>query len=286
MIETSIKKADILIEALPYIRAFRGKVMVIKYGGSSMDDEEALTGILEDLVFLHYVGVRPILVHGGGPLITERLRTRGVKTSFVNGRRVTDAGTMAVVEETLHELNGSLVRRLRALGAEAVGAREFGVDGIVQARPHADSAMLGFVGEVSRVMTGKLQRYLRRGRIPIVAPIGVGRSRQRYNINADTVACSTAAALRAEKLVMFTDVLGILERQDDDESLIPTLSAADVATLIERGVIRGGMIPKVEACVHALRSGVKKTHIIDAKIPHALLLEIFTKQGIGTEIVR
>lgn len=286
MIETSIKKADILIEALPYIRAFRGKVMVIKYGGSSMDDEEALTGILEDLVFLHYVGVRPILVHGGGPLITERLKARGVKTSFVNGRRVTDAGTMAVVEETMHELNGLLVRRLRALGAEAVGAREFGVQGVLRAKPHAASATLGFVGEISHVMTGKLQRYLRQGRIPIIAPIGVGHGRQRYNINADTVACSTAAALRAEKLVMFTDVLGILERQDDEDSLIPTLSSADVAALIERGVIRGGMIPKVEACVNALQAGVKKTHIIDAKIPHALLLEIFTKQGIGTEIVR
>lgn len=286
MIEASIKKADILIEALPYIRAFRGKTMVIKYGGSSIAEETALNGILEDLVFLHYVGAHPLLVHGGGPMITERLKARGVKTTFVDGQRVTDAGTMAVVEETLHELNGWLVRRLRALGAGAVGAREFGVQGVVQARPHASSATLGFVGDVSRVFTGKLQRYLRQGRIPVIAPVGVGRNRQRYNINADAVACGVAAGLRAEKFVLFTNVRGILEQPENPESLISALSSGDVQPLIQRGVIRGGMIPKVEACVSALQHGVRKTHIIDAKIPHALLLEIFTTQGVGTEIVR
>ena len=286
MIEASIKKADILIEALPFIRAFRGKVMVIKYGGSAMSQESLLTGILEDLVFLHYVGVRPLLVHGGGPMINERLKARGVKPTFVHGHRVTDAETMTVVEETLHELNGSLVRRLRALGGEAVGAREFGVTGVVRARPREDSAAMGFVGEISQVMSGKLQRYLRQGRIPIIAPIGAGRNQQRYNMNADVVACGVASALRAEKLVLLTNVRGILEKESDPESLIPTLSSGEVQQLIEREVIYGGMIPKVQACAGALKSGVKKTHIIDAKIPHALLLEIFTTQGIGTEIVR
>ena len=286
MIESSIKKADILIEALPYIRAFRGKVMVIKYGGSAMGEDQLLANILEDLVFLHYVGVWPILVHGGGPVITARLKARGVKTTFIHGQRVTDADTMAVVEETLHEINGALVRRLRALGGEAVGAREFGTTGVLHAKPHPGSAHLGFVGDVSQVTTGKLLEYLRQGRIPIIAPVGVGRNRQRYNINADHVACAVAGSLTAEKLVLLTNVRGILGRPDDPQSLIPTLSSGEVPALIERQVVSGGMIPKVQACVNALKSGVKKAHIVDTKVPHALLLEIFTKQGIGTEIVR
>ncbi len=285
MIASSIKKADILIEALPYIRAFRGKVMVIKYGGSALGDEQVLQGVLEDLVFLHYVGVHAILLHGGGPLITERLRARGVTTHFVHGQRVTDAATMAVVEETLQELNGILVRRLRALGATAVGGREFGMTGVLCARPHAATASLGFVGDVSQVLTGKLRRALHKDQMPIVAPVGIGRTGDRYNINADHAACAVASALKAEKLVLLTNVRGILRHEGQPASLIPTLSAGEVASLIHRGVIHGGMVPKVQACVAALHHGVRKTHIIHAKIPHALLLEIFTQQGIGTELV-
>ena len=281
--QESIRKADILIEAIPYIQAFRGKVIVAKYGGSAIDNPAAMRAILQDLVFLSVVGIRPVLVHGGGPAITQRLTALGRQSTFVDGRRVTDRATMAVVNQALEEVNGRLVAQIAALGGHAQGLVPR--QRVVAAAPHPRAAELGFVGEVRTVRTAPLRRAFTRHAVPVVSPVG-SNGRQLYNINADDVASEVAAHLKAEKLVLLTNVRGILRQANDAGSLISTLSIKEARLLMERGVIQEGMIPKVSACVSALRRGVKKTHIIDAAIPHAMLLEIFTKQGIGTEIVR
>lgn len=281
--EESIRKADILIEALPYLQAFHHRVIVAKYGGSAVDHPTAMRGILQDLIFLSVVGVHAILVHGGGPMITRTLSASGKRTRFIDGMRVTDAATIRAVKDALEEVNGRLVAQVKQLGgcAEGLTAR----DAVVIADPHPRAAELGFVGSVRTIHTGPIREALGRRAIPVISPIGRGGGRL-YNVNADEVASEVAAALTAEKLVLLTNVRGILWQPDDPDSLMSTLSAAEAKRLMERGVIHEGMIPKVTACVRALRRGVKKTHIIDAAIPHAMLLEIFTKQGIGTEIVR
>ncbi|MBI4341977.1 MAG: acetylglutamate kinase [Candidatus Omnitrophica bacterium] len=281
--EESIRKADILIEAIPYIQAFRGKVIVVKYGGSAVDNPAAMRGILQDLVFLTEVGIRSVLVHGGGPAINRKLSAGGRQSRFVDGLRVTDAHTIRVVNKALEEINRRLVHQVRSLGGQAVGITPR--QKVIAAEPHPRAASLGYVGSVAWVQNGVVRRILLRHAIPVLSPVGVGHGKL-YNINADEVASEVAASLRAEKLVLLTNVRGILQQADDPSSLLSTVSVKDTKTLVRRGVISSGMIPKVNACTHALRRGVKKTHIIDASIPHAMLLEIFTKQGIGTEIVR
>lgn len=281
--EESIRKADILIEAIPYIQAFRGKLIVAKYGGSAIDNPAAMRGILQDLIFLTEVGIRSILVHGGGPEINRRLSGLGAASRFVDGMRVTDAKTIRVVNQALNEVNRRLVREIRALGGSAEGMTP--AQRVIAAEPHPRSGELGYVGSVAWVQTGLIRRVFTRHAIPVISPVGFGHGRL-YNINADDVASEVAAALRAEKLVLLTNVRGILRQAQEVPSLISTLSTKEARLLIERSVIQEGMIPKVRACVHALRRGVKKTHVIDAAVPHAMLLEIFTKQGIGTEIVR
>ena len=275
----SIRKADILVEAIPYIRGFRGAVMVAKYGGSAIDNPAAMRGILEDLIFLTEVGIHAILVHGGGPAINRQLSAGGHRSRFVDGLRVTDGRTIRVVNHALDEVNHRLVTQIRRLGGQAVGMTPR--EKVILAQPHARAAELGFVGSVAWVHTRLVRRVFARHTIPVISPVGVGHGRL-YNINADDVASEVAASLRAEKLVLLTNVRGILHGR----SLVPTLSISNAKRLVERRVIQEGMIPKVQACVNALRRGVKKTHIIDAAVPHALLLEIFTQQGIGTEIVR
>ncbi|MBI2884794.1 MAG: acetylglutamate kinase [Candidatus Omnitrophica bacterium] len=272
-----------MIEALPYLQAFRGKVIVAKYGGSAIDNPAAMRGILQDLVFLSIVGLRPILVHGGGPAITRKLESRGHGTKFIDGMRVTDRATVELVDEALSEVNRRLVRQVRALGGHAQGI--IAKDQVVVASPHPRASELGFVGSVRAVRVARLRRLLERQTIPVLSPVGSA-GRQRYNINADTVASHVASDLRAEKLVLLTNVRGILRNPGVVESLLSTVSVKETARLMKSGVVQSGMIPKVTACVEALRQGVKKSHIIDAAIPHALLLEIFTKEGIGTEIVR
>ncbi|MBI4597286.1 MAG: acetylglutamate kinase [Candidatus Omnitrophica bacterium] len=281
--EESIRKADILIEALPYIQQFHQKVVVVKYGGSAIDHPTAMKGILQDLVFLRAVGIHPVLVHGGGPMITKKLSEGGKKSAFIDGMRVTDAEAIRVVNEELEKVNGRLVTQIKALNGDAEGLvpRHW----VIIAQPHARCAELGFVGSVRMVQAGRIRQALRHNAIPVISPVGIGDGEQLYNINADDVASEVAAYLKAEKLVLLTNVRGILRHASDEGSLISTLSVKEAKTLIERQVIQEGMIPKVKACVNALRIGVKKTHIIDASIPHAMLLEIFTKQGIGTEIV-
>jgi acetylglutamate kinase len=281
--EESIRKADILIEAIPYIQAFRGKVIVAKYGGSAIDNPAAMRGILQDLVFLATVGIRSVLVHGGGPEINRMLAAAGAPSRFVDGLRVTDGEAIRIVNRALEGVNRRLVGQIRSLGGAAVGVTPR--QKVIAAEPHPRAEELGYVGSVAWVQNRLIRRVFTRHAIPVISPVGVGHG-QLYNINADDVASEIAVALRAEKLVLLTNVRGILRRPRDPASLLSTVSVREAKALSRRGVIQEGMIPKVSACVRALRGGVRKTHIIGAAVPHALLLEIFTKQGIGTEIVR
>jgi len=281
--QESIKKADILIEALPYIQAFAGKIIVVKYGGSALQSRAVVKGILQDLVFLSTVGLRPVLIHGGGQEISKRLASMGKTTTFIQGMRVTDRTTIQVVNEALEEVNRKLVESVRALGGAAEGMVAH--DRVILAEPHPSATQLGYVGSVKEVQVAKLRHVLGRPAIPVLSPVG-SRDGQLYNINADEAASMVAASVHAEKLVLLTNVRGILRHAGDAGSLIPTLTTKEARMLLERRVIQEGMIPKVNACIAALRGGVKKTHIIDATISHALLLEIFTKTGIGTEIIR
>lgn len=290
-LQSYIDKAATLIEALPYIQSFRGKVVVVKYGGSTMADNGAEDTVLKDIAFLASVGICPVIVHGGGPAISRRLAELGVETRRVNGLRVTDAATMKVVEEVLFgEVNAGIVHEIEKLGVHSVGvlAKDAGV---MQVRKHwaqtaEGEADIGFVGDVEHIDPAPLLDLIGQGVIPVVAPIGCGPDGQSYNVNADTAAGEIAAALHAEKLVFLTDVIGILRDPQDDETLLSTVHVMDANALVGEGVVSGGMIPKIEACVKAVKSGVRKTHVIDGRIPHSMLLEIFTREGIGTEIVQ
>lgn len=282
--EQIIKKADVLIEALPYIKKFNKQIFVIKYGGSTIGDEHIKTGILNDLVFLSFVGIKPVLVHGGGPNITQKLKESGIKTEFVDGLRVTDSDTMKIVDEVLASINEELSKQIRQLGAKPLGL--LGKDDIIVAKKKVIKGKdAGFVGEVESINEKPIKDALLKGCIPIISPVGKAADKKIYNINADDVACEIAGSLLAEKLVLLTDVRGIMRHSDDPQSLLGTLNIKDIEDLIQRKVISEGMIPKVRAAASALNKGVKKVHIIDGKLPHALLLEIFTDKGIGTEIV-
>ncbi len=283
MIQDAIKKADVLIEALPYIKKFHQKIFVIKYGGSILGEERVRKGILEDIAFLRLSGIRPIIVHGGGPNITERLRELKVVTEFVNGMRVTDATTLKVVEEELDKLNALIGEEIESHG---VKARSFkGKNKLVKAVKKKGKKDLGFVGDIVDFDRPLLEEALSEG-IPVICPMGYSPEREKFNINADEVAFFMASKLKAEKLVLLTNVLGVMRDTKDEDSLISTVTARDVENLIKEQIIEEGMIPKVRAAARAIKVGVGKAHIIDAKIPHALLLEIFTDQGVGTEIVK
>jgi acetylglutamate kinase len=285
-----IDKAAALIEALPYIQAFRGKLVVVKYGGSAMTADGCVDTVLRDIVFMASVGMLPVVVHGGGAAISQRLQSQGIPTRKVNGLRVTDEATMRVVEGVLFgQVNADIVAGLNSIGAQAAGisAKEAG---IMHVRRHlantADGpADIGFVGDVERVDAGPILDLTGRAVIPVIAPIGLGPGGHSYNVNADTAAGEIAAALHAEKLVFLTDVKGIMANPRDPASLLSTVRVADVARLIDQGTIEGGMIPKVGACVKSVKAGVRKTHIIDGRIPHSMLLEFFTREGVGTEII-
>ena len=277
------KKAEILIEALPYIRAFFGKTIVIKYGGSAMTEEGLKRRFAEDVVLMKYVGMHPVIVHGGGPQISGMMKRLGKKPEFVEGVRVTDPETMSIVEMVLGgAVNKEIVALINRMGGRGVGLT--GKDGrLIQAKPlYGSGEKMGQVGEVAAV-DPQILRTLDEGRfVPVISPVGADEAGKSYNINADLVAGSLAAALSAEKLLILTDVPGILDR---NKQLIPTLSQKAAAALIAEGVISRGMLPKVRAALSTVAQGVRKAHIIDGRVPHALLLEIFTNQGIGTEIV-
>jgi len=285
--EEMIKKADVLIEALPYIQSFYDKTIIIKYGGAAMTDSVIRRNVLEDIVFTSYVGMRPVLVHGGGPYISKRLEDIGKEIKFVKGFRVTDEETMEVVEEELDKINREIVKEITSLGGSAISlsGKE---DHLIEVKKHAeiDGVDIGFVGEITKINGDVIQKMITSDIIPVISPIGIGKDGFTYNVNADQSSAEIARSLGAIKLLLLTNVRGILKDMADPESVISHVSAPEIEGLMSSKVISGGMIPKVKACMRALDRGVKKTHIIDAKIPHGILLEIFTDKGIGTEIVK
>lgn len=282
--EDIIKKASVLIEAIPYIHAFRRKVFVIKYGGSILNSSGIRKNILEDIVFLSYVGIRTILVHGGGPYINSRIRKAGIKTEFIEGIRVTDKETLQIVSEELEKLNKEIVTEIKALRGDVTGVK--GEENIIHVQRKKASKELGFVGSITSIDKEAIEAHLKKGHITVLSPMGISCEKQPHNINADEVASAIAISMGAEKLVLLTNVHGVLRIEGDPASLFSTLNVGDIKNLIEKRVIQSGMIPKVNACLEALNGGVKKTHIIDARIQHALLLEIFTDRGIGTQILK
>ena len=283
--EEAIRKADVLIEALPYIKKLHKKIIVIKYGGSILGEEKIRKGVLEDIVFLSFMGLRPVLVHGGGPNISERMRTSGKKTEFVDGMRVTDEATLQLVEEELAALNELIVQEISGLGAKGVGLS--GKDkNIIEAEKKRAKIDLGLVGHIVAIDSAPLLEELRKDKIVVVLPMGRGKDKKVYNVNADEAAAHIAGSVEAEKLVLLTNVKGIMRNGDDPHSFISTLTCEEAKGLVKDRIVQQGMIPKVNACINALDNGVKKTHIIDARTPHGLLLEIFTDRGVGTEIVK
>lgn len=286
--------AEHLIEALPYIRRFRGSTVVIKYGGHAMTDPERKTDFCEDVVLLSYMGIKPVIVHGGGPMITHMLDRFGKEAEFINGLRITDAESLELIEMVLvGQVRGEITSRINQAGGKAVGLS--GRDGqLILAEKHLpfsdtgdkkEPVDIGYVGKVKSIQPEILQALDDQGFIPVISPIGVGEDGETYNINADHVAGDIAAAIPARKLILLTDAPGILQDYHDSKTLISTVHTRIVPQLIQAHVITGGMIPKVEACEVALRGGVNKAHIIDGRVPHAILLELFTHQGIGTQII-
>ena len=284
-----------LVEALPYLSKFKNKTIVVKYGGNAMLNDELKNKVLQDIVFLQCAGMRPVVVHGGGPEITRMLMQAGKKSEFVSGLRVTDAESVGIAEMALvGKINTDLVARLNTLGGKAVGLN--GKDAtLIQAKKHLADVYengevnlvdIGYVGNVEKVNTERIDVLLNAGFIPVIAPTGVGAQGETYNSNADSVAGEVAGALKAEKLLVLTDVRGIYSDYRDENSFISTLTFEKAQELIIRGKIDGGMIPKVRACITALSGGAKKTHIIDGRAEHTILMEILSDKGVGTEVVK
>ncbi|MGE5614891.1 MAG: acetylglutamate kinase [Bacillota bacterium] len=288
--ENLIKKAEILIEALPYIQALHGKTIVIKYGGHAMINDELRNSVMEDITLLKFIGMNPVVVHGGGPDINSMLGKLGIKSEFINGLRITDHDTMEIAQMVLvGKTNKQIVSMLNQKGGKAIGL--CGIDGNLieceQYKTELDGVErdLGYVGNIVNINSKVLELIAKDEYIPVVAPIGIGKDGHSYNINADTVASEIAIALKAEKLMLLTDVEGVRISEDSPE-ILHALTAAEVNDLINRNIITGGMIPKVLGCLKALEKGVGRTHIIDGRIPHCILLEIFTNKGIGTMIMK
>ena len=284
--EAVLKKAQVLIEALPYIQKFNRKIIVVKYGGSAMSDVELQKNVIKDVTLLKLVGFKPIIVHGGGKEISRWVGKVGKEARFVNGLRVTDEETMEIAEMVLNKVNKSLVTMVQELGVRAVGVS--GKDGGLLSvdKKYADGQDIGFVGNIKEVNPKVLYDLLEKDFLPIVAPVGLDDTFQTYNINADDAACAIARAVGADKLVFLTDIEGLYKDVNDKSSFISRLTAEQAEELIGGGFIGGGMLPKLSNCTSAIRNGVNRVHILDGRIPHCLLLEIFTNQGIGTAIVR
>lgn len=288
----NITKAEILIEALPYVNRFRDHIIVIKYGGHAMTDEAMKSNVMKDIVLMKSVGMHPIIVHGGGPMINEMLGRLQIESQFVDGLRVTDAQTMQVVEMVLSgQVNPDIVSRLNVNGAKAVGLSGKDADLMkvkkYQAQTEAGEEIdLGYVGEITEINHRMLIDLMKDNYIPVISSIGVDESGQRYNINADFVAADIARAVNADKFILLTDTAGIFQDFSDDDSLISSLTSQEAALLQEQGVIDGGMIPKVDCCLQAIEGGVERVHIIDGRTKHSLLLELFFDEGIGTMITK
>jgi acetylglutamate kinase len=283
---SELYRAQVLIEALPYIRRYSGKTFVIKYGGAAMVDDELKQTVMQDIVLMRYVGLCPVLVHGGGPEITEAMRRSGKETTFINGLRFTDEETVEIVEMVLAgKTNKGIVSLIQRHGGKAVGLSGKDGDLFVAQKMLVKGVDLGYVGEITAVNTELLQILAREGYIPVISSVAVGPEGETLNINADHVAGRLAGELRAEKLILLTDVRGVLQDVNDPTSLLSALDAATARRLIETGKVEKGMIPKVEACLMALEGRVPRTHIIDGRVPNALLTEIFTDTGVGSMIV-
>jgi len=283
-----IKKAGILVEALPYIQALSGKTVVIKYGGNAMINDDLKHSVMEDITLLKYIGLNPVVVHGGGPDITSALKSFNIQSEFINGLRKTDAKTMEIAQMVLMgKTNKEIVSMLNQMGGKAIGI--CGIDGMLfECEKHYEiiddkPVDIGYVGRITKVNTRVIEILTKDEYIPVVAPIGTDKNGQSYNINADTAAAELAAALKAEKLILLTDVEGVKNSRDND-SILYAITTDKVTQLIDEGVIVGGMIPKVLGCVYAIKNGVQRAHIIDGRIPHCILLEIFTNKRIGTMI--
>jgi acetylglutamate kinase len=287
----AISKASALIEGLSYIQRFHDKVVVVKVGGSIMDDEDALTNLLVDIVFMNYVGMQPVLVHGGGKAINEAMTKAGLQPQMVMGRRYTDERTLAIAEHVLcNQINRFIVNFIQSQGCEAMGLHSLSSVVLFAEKTYLKGEDgrridLGFVGDVTEVNARLLQLLVQADSIPCIATIARDRAGGKLNVNADTAAGAVAAAMKAEKLVVISDTHGIRTDPNDPESLVRHLTVPQIDEMVKSGAIGSGMLPKVEACITALQGGVTKTHIIDGRIPHALLLEIYTEAGIGTEIV-
>ncbi|MGN0402947.1 MAG: acetylglutamate kinase [Acetatifactor sp.] len=284
--EQVLQKAEVLIEALPYIQRFNRKIIVVKYGGSAMSNEELQKNVIKDVTLLKLVGFKPIIVHGGGKEISRWVGKVGKEAKFVNGLRVTDEETMEIAEMVLNKVNKSLVTMVQELGVKAVGIS--GKDGgLLQVeKKYSNGEDIGFVGEITGVNPKVLYDLLEKDFLPIVAPIGLDENFNTYNINADDAACAIAKAVNAEKLAFLTDIEGLYKDINDKSSFIPRLTADEADELINGGYIGGGMLPKLSNCTSAIKNGVNRVHILDGRIPHCLLLEIFTRNGIGTAIVK
>ncbi|MBE5861627.1 MAG: acetylglutamate kinase [Lachnospiraceae bacterium] len=283
--EQVLQKAEVLIEALPYIQKFNRKIIVVKYGGSAMSNEELQKNVIKDVTLLKLVGFKPIIVHGGGKEISRWVGKVGKEAKFVNGLRVTDAETMEIAEMVLGKVNKQLVTMVQELGVKAVGIS--GKDGgLLQVeKKYSDGQDIGFVGDITKVDPKVLYDMLEKDFLPIVAPIGLDDQFQTYNINADDAACAIAKAVGADKLVFLTDVEGLYRDFNDKSSFIGRLTATEADELINGGYIGGGMLPKLANCTSAIKNGVNRVHILDGRIPHCLLLEIFTRKGVGTAII-
>lgn len=285
-----IDKAAVLIEALPYIQRFRDAIVVVKFGGSAMEDPVCVENTLRDIVFMECVGMRPVIVHGGGKAISARLNSLGIASHFINGMRYTCADTIGVVDDVLHsDVNVRLVDGMRKFGGRAC---DLSGKSIIMASKlaHQDEGGtdvdLGYVGEVEDVDVAPVLEILDRNEVPVITPLGMGVDGKPYNINADISACRVAAALKARKLVFLSDVPGVLADPTDESSLISSIALSEMPGLFESGVIAGGMVPKLMAATDALRAGTNKVHLVDGRVQHSLLLEIFTDQGVGTQILK
>ena len=281
-----LDKANVLIEALPYIQRFNRKIIVIKYGGSAMVDEELKRNVIQDVVLLKLVGFKPIIVHGGGKEISRWVGKVGMEPKFVNGLRVTDADTMEVAEMVLNKVNKELVTMIQSLGVNAVGIS--GKDGgmLKVEKKYSNGEDIGFVGEITEVNPKILYDLLEKDFLPVVCPVGMDDEFHTYNINADDAACAIARAMKAEKLAFLSDIEGVCRDVNDPSTLISELHVHEAEKLISDGYVGGGMIPKIKNCIDAIEHGVNRVHILDGRIPHSLLLEIFTNKGIGTAILR
>lgn len=280
-----MEKAQVLIEALPYIQRFNRKIIVVKYGGSAMIDEELKKHVIQDVTLLKLVGFKPIIVHGGGKEISRWVEKTGMQPEFVNGLRKTDAATMEIAEMVLNKVNKSLVQMVEELGINAIGIS--GKDGglLRVEKKYSDGQDIGYVGEITEVNPKILEDLLERDFLPIVCPIGMDANYETYNINADDAACAIAQAVQAEKLAFLTDIEGVYKDPADKSTLISELTVSEARELIADGFIGGGMLPKLNNCMEAIEKGVSRVHILDGRIAHCLLLEIFTNKGIGTAIL-